>query len=220
VLFVSHNMMAIQHLCTQGLLLDSGRLDYFGPVADCVTRYLERMSSGGPGASSHHDLRPAHAKGSGAARFLSLRVTDLAGSPLRAIRVGQDFRIHVGFETRRALRDLIIGLGIHTQDEFPLFATHWNDHGQHYSLPAGTWETSVTVSPSPLREGRYLISLGAISATELLAHVPVACDLQVEPIMASPGQPYDQRIGALFLPMQWTAPVARPDPAAEAVRAL
>ena len=220
VLFVSHNMVAVQRLCTKGLLLDSGRLDYFGPVADCVTRYLERMSAGGPGGSSHHDLCSVRAKGSGATRFLSLSVTNLAGRPLSAICVGQEFRIHVTFETRQPVRDLVVGLAIHTQDEFPLFATHWNDHGQQYSLGEGVWQTSVTVAPNHLRDGRYLISLGAISSTELLAHIPVACDLTVEPIMASPERHYDQRIGALFIPMQWTAPVSRTDLVADPVHAL
>jgi lipopolysaccharide transport system ATP-binding protein len=39
VLFVSHNMSAIQSLCTKGILLNNGMLAYTGTAADCVKEY-------------------------------------------------------------------------------------------------------------------------------------------------------------------------------------
>ena len=41
VLFVSHNMAAIQNLCTEALWLDSGRVSKSGVVADVVQSYLQ-----------------------------------------------------------------------------------------------------------------------------------------------------------------------------------
>src|SRR5438045_9158336 len=42
VLFISHNMEAIQRLCTRGLLMDRGRLVASGPIADVVSAYRSR----------------------------------------------------------------------------------------------------------------------------------------------------------------------------------
>lgn len=43
VLFVSHNMMAVQALCTRGLLLEHGRIVCDGTTADCLQRYSESL---------------------------------------------------------------------------------------------------------------------------------------------------------------------------------
>ncbi len=42
VLFVSHQMSAVQRLCKQCLLLDGGRLESFGPKNDVIARYLSQ----------------------------------------------------------------------------------------------------------------------------------------------------------------------------------
>jgi lipopolysaccharide transport system ATP-binding protein len=39
VLFVSHNLLAIRHLCNRGLVLDKGRLALSGTTEECVTAY-------------------------------------------------------------------------------------------------------------------------------------------------------------------------------------
>lgn len=40
VLFVSHNLAAIQHLCPVGLVLDEGRTITYGPIGECLESYL------------------------------------------------------------------------------------------------------------------------------------------------------------------------------------
>lgn len=44
VLFVSHNMNAVKMLCTQGVVLDSGMIDYIGNSDSCVDHYLSTVS--------------------------------------------------------------------------------------------------------------------------------------------------------------------------------
>jgi lipopolysaccharide transport system ATP-binding protein len=41
VLFVSHNMAAVRSLCTRGILLKNGTIDFMGNIAETVDRYLE-----------------------------------------------------------------------------------------------------------------------------------------------------------------------------------
>ena len=55
VLFVSHNMTAVQSLCTQAVLLKDGAVSFKGDVQDCIRNYLEiggastSRASWGPG---------------------------------------------------------------------------------------------------------------------------------------------------------------------------
>ncbi|MEJ7820750.1 MAG: ABC transporter ATP-binding protein [Chitinophagaceae bacterium] len=41
VLFVSHNLTAINSLCNQGILLNKGQIQFQGNVEECITEYLE-----------------------------------------------------------------------------------------------------------------------------------------------------------------------------------
>jgi lipopolysaccharide transport system ATP-binding protein len=41
VLFVSHNMAAVRSLCTRGLVLKNGTIDYMGDIKSSIDRYLE-----------------------------------------------------------------------------------------------------------------------------------------------------------------------------------
>lgn len=40
VLFVSHNMTSIKRLCTKGVVLKNGMVDYMGDIQSCVDRYV------------------------------------------------------------------------------------------------------------------------------------------------------------------------------------
>lgn len=45
VLFVSHNMESIKSLCTRGILLNNGSIDYIGNVQDTIDRYILKNES-------------------------------------------------------------------------------------------------------------------------------------------------------------------------------
>ena len=47
VLFVSHNMAAVRHLCTRGMYLVAGELQAIGPIENVVDAYLSASSSAG-----------------------------------------------------------------------------------------------------------------------------------------------------------------------------
>jgi ABC-type polysaccharide/polyol phosphate transport system ATPase subunit len=50
VLFVSHNLAAVQSLCRTGILLERGRVTYTGLASDAVARYLDASSQVQPAA--------------------------------------------------------------------------------------------------------------------------------------------------------------------------
>src|SRR5262249_32796712 len=45
VLFASHNMASILHLCHRALVLSAGQVDYFGPTSEGVKRYMASVTS-------------------------------------------------------------------------------------------------------------------------------------------------------------------------------
>lgn len=45
VLFVSHNMAAVRSLCTRGIMLKNGMVDYIGSIQDTLNHYLKNSDS-------------------------------------------------------------------------------------------------------------------------------------------------------------------------------
>jgi lipopolysaccharide transport system ATP-binding protein len=71
VLFVSHNMNAVQRLCTSSMMLERGQLVAYGSTPEVLTRYLS-SSAGAITPASWIDLSVMGRRGTGRARFTSI----------------------------------------------------------------------------------------------------------------------------------------------------
>lgn len=89
VLFVSHNMGAIQELCQRGILLDSGRVAFDGKAVDCVSEYYSRTSSSNHKDENKNTGRPMEVAG--------LKVNDSL-SPI--IESGKSFEVSLNLKGR------------------------------------------------------------------------------------------------------------------------
>src|SRR6188508_439786 len=67
VLFVSHNMSAINRLCSRGVLLDAGRVVFDGPAVNATAAYLHGAGERGAG----QEWSPDQAPGSDSVKLLS-----------------------------------------------------------------------------------------------------------------------------------------------------
>ncbi len=101
VLFVSHAMAAVQALCTRGLVLDAGRLDFDGRVDAAVGRYLRSDAA----RTAVHDLAKVQGRGgSGEIRLTSFRIEDDAGHPSATVPNGRPCTFVLGYEVREPRR--------------------------------------------------------------------------------------------------------------------
>jgi lipopolysaccharide transport system ATP-binding protein len=111
ILFVSHNMAAVQNLCTTGIVLDGGEIVFRGTAIEATEHYLASMTSRGfacvdlaghPGRTS--DSRPL------------LQSIALLGSGGRSrytdsIKTGEDLVFEVTYDTDGlALDNLVLGI--------------------------------------------------------------------------------------------------------------
>ena len=70
ILFVSHNLAAVQRLCSRGLYLEGGRLKADGPITAVLDAYQRSFESGGSGDTSALEVPE------GTARIASWRLID------------------------------------------------------------------------------------------------------------------------------------------------
>jgi lipopolysaccharide transport system ATP-binding protein len=99
VVFVSHNLAAVQSLCPRAILLDKGLVVADGPTREVLQTYLNR-GRGGPMSQRQWD--PGEGPGNGALRLLGTHIEPVGGDPLSPIDITRPFRITVDYERLKA----------------------------------------------------------------------------------------------------------------------
>jgi len=119
VLFVSHNMEAVQNLCNQGLLLERGRLITSGSMANVIDRYIE-------GATERRKVMelPAPLDPNAPGCALSAWI-ESSGEVINEVPAGRGWRLNVQFLMERPLDRFVMGAGIVTAMGLPL-RTVWS----------------------------------------------------------------------------------------------
>jgi lipopolysaccharide transport system ATP-binding protein len=100
ILFVSHNISALQSLCRRGVLIQNGRLAADAPIDDAIRRYLHSLESCAAVDLSARTDR----KGIGTVRLLRVEVGDGDGPPGTPVTLGRSVRI--AFQLSRSLPGL------------------------------------------------------------------------------------------------------------------
>lgn len=162
VLFVSHNMNAVEDLCDSVLLLEAGRVAVHSPdVREVIVRYLNAEGPAQRSAEWHNaDGRFANPW----FQPLEMRLADAAGRAVSApVRNDAQLWLHV---TARALRsDPALNIGYELLDAAGrvLYWSCTTDRGEEHSpqFAPGLVRLRTRIPPRFLNEGDYLIRLMA-----------------------------------------------------------
>ena len=109
IIFVSHNMAAIQSLCTRAILLDSGRISFTGTPQEAIERYTANIKF----ENGNYDLRElTRSGGNGSAVIERLVVVDSKMRPVSAVRMGDmlGFEIHYKSQIPLDRADFVIAI--------------------------------------------------------------------------------------------------------------
>jgi lipopolysaccharide transport system ATP-binding protein len=126
VLFVSHNMAAVDELCRRGLVLDSGRLVFEGSAKDAIRYYTSTMFGEHLTKSHVIDLTAALDRRSPQGKFLQrLELYASGDQPLTAgIPVGSRLKVRVHFTLPRPTSVYDLGLGFNNAFGQRVFTAH------------------------------------------------------------------------------------------------
>jgi len=176
VFFVSHQMATIRNLCSQGIVLDHGKVSFTGSAHECVNYYMLRTQD--------FVVTPLHErkdrKGSGALRFVDLAVKTANGC---AVQSGNDVEIEITIANREArpIRDVVISLDVCDQGGGIVLMHRSSFQGEYFSIEPGQSMLSCTIKKLPLCAGSYQINLfAAIEDVHALDWISDAGRLNVE----------------------------------------
>lgn len=108
ILFVSHNIPAIQKLCSKTYIIDQGTIQKTNTVTEAVELYYRKGST----HSTEGDLQ-ALPRMKGCEKCLdSIWITDRNGNKTRSIVMGDDLNIYIKYHLDHLSENINIGVGI------------------------------------------------------------------------------------------------------------
>jgi lipopolysaccharide transport system ATP-binding protein len=158
ILFVSHNVAAVESMCGSALLLVEGQCVSHGTTQVVVQEYLRDMNR----ASATPLGQRTDRVGTGHIRFVSLLLEGPHSSRVSAFQCGSEATLHLVLEngTKCELRDLRIALGIDNEmgQRVALLDTMLLGADMSGLLP-GRGHVRVVIPKMALIPGRYRVTL-------------------------------------------------------------
>jgi lipopolysaccharide transport system ATP-binding protein len=160
VLFVSHNMQAVNQLCDRAILLEEGQLTCDGDPSDVVTHYLHSArSNGARRAWSELESAP----GDDLVRLLSVRVVDNAGETIDTADVRRSIGIEIVYRVLRPGRAVFPKIKLlDRQGDIAFNAMDTSGHWADASSP-GDYAATAWIPGNLLNEGPASVDVAVCS---------------------------------------------------------
>ena len=118
VLFVSHNMEAVQNLCTHGLLLQQGKIAYEGNISDVVNNYITKFLR----QETEKEWTDENAPGNQFARLKKAKVKNLKTGSFHEFDTASGFQVEFEIDTIAATQQQL-DITYHLVDERGILVT-------------------------------------------------------------------------------------------------
>lgn len=158
ILFVSHNLSALQRLCPRSVFLDAGRIVAEGETSAMISQYLATTTAEAA-PETWLDLGGARRTGTGSSRFLGLQYSSLNGAArgLPYSRGGLEVRLAVHSDVPR--RSARIAVFITDQHGTKLINADIDAVGVSADLPPGRSTWRFNLHELFLEPGMYTLGL-------------------------------------------------------------
>jgi lipopolysaccharide transport system ATP-binding protein len=134
VLFVSHNMAAVQRLCTDAILLERGSVAFRGTPRDVVRRYLQS------GAAGRYVARTR----TGQAQVIEAYLADAQDRPVSRVTITEPTTFTLRVVIPDGAAGLRLGIGLLDAEGTPILTSNLDDVQEQ--LPAGPAEVIARVT--------------------------------------------------------------------------
>ena len=205
VLFVSHNMAAVQGLCTGAVLLHQGRIIDRGDVSSVVGEYMHKAQE----AAGPNEILAR--SGDGTVELVAVRLTDSMGNLLRGTQCGDDMRLEILVRSSVEMRSAAAAVGLNDVFGRRVAVLHSGLYGFSAPLGIGLQAFVCRVDKMPLSPGEYGLDVHIFAgrgslAEPSLVYSPNSVRLEVLPgDFHGTGQlPPDKWGGVVQLAQRWS----------------
>jgi ABC-type polysaccharide/polyol phosphate transport system ATPase subunit len=152
VLFVSHNLSAVQRLCNSGVFMNGGRLVTQGPISNVLEAYQDAIS-GTSADSAGVEVNPGQAK------FTAWELKSAATGLSHTCRSRDVCRFVFSLVSRRAIQDTYFGLALwDSEGRLIVAGSSLDNGGRANDLLEGEHEVVFEVR-LPIKAGAYQLDI-------------------------------------------------------------
>jgi len=154
ILFVSHNLDAIEKLCTKTVLLRKGEIAKIGKTSEVIRYYLKREGQ------KDLTITPDNNKD---IAFTKITITNTKGKVSNSLMVDEDFHINLDFNVNRDVDRAEISIFIRNSRGIALTFTNLSDSFDQKTYPfkKGSYTATATIRKNFLLPDNYSLSISA-----------------------------------------------------------
>jgi lipopolysaccharide transport system ATP-binding protein len=203
VIFVSHNMAAVENLCTRTIWIADGKVAQGGDAREVIRAYLNSFETADKNTLDLAAVRER--KGTGDVRFLKMQFLNAAGGEKRAIHSGGPLCIRFHYECYRDIPNLHFGLRIFSNLGTLMSEIHTWTTDQAIDLARkGQGTIDLDIDFLNLLPGTYYAEVLVASMNEYHDRLENVAKIDVEPSdYYGTGRGIEARFGLVFFPFRW-----------------
>lgn len=195
ILFTSHNMAAVKKLCKRGVLLQSGKLVFDGPVQEAISLYTQQFKVNQtefPILVRNTGSLPGYAH--------TVFIEDLNGRPCNEFAVGMGWQVRVRFKVLNRIPGFVIAMGMMTSEDTGL-RTSWSDA---MDMVPGDYEVVFREEKIMFGAGDYKLIIGLSARMMPIQYVENCAYLRIgEEILSHlSGIKHASGVGVVLNPME------------------
>ena len=165
VLFVSHNMAAVQNLCSKVIILNDGRLTFNGATDDGILEYGQSKEKNYTFSRSEQNFDKLKN-----IEIRNIFFSDTNGTPSQMICSGQDILLNIKILCKNKINDAEIGVGFYSKEDNPMFHCSTKVLGKTITIE-GDDLIQLIIPKWPLPSMLLYVNLYVRSKDNLLIHI-------------------------------------------------
>ena len=203
VLFVSHNMAAIQQLCTFTITMSNGSICYSGDTKEAVDKYLSRAPL--PARFRSNKEEPLAINSTKKFKLENISFSNDQHSK-EIVASGSDLFINLQLYSEEVIRKLVVTLGINDNNGTRLSVLHSKLAGYELSQVDKNLKVTCQIKELKLLPGKYSIDVKIYNDLEMLIWAENAIELIVDSgnVLKSGKIPPKKWGGYFILDQVWT----------------
>ena len=200
VLFVSHNMANIQNLCTQGLLLKNGHIDYAGEITKVIDRYLILNPTTD---ITNNLIKKYHSTFQTCFVSIILREID-TGVEKNTFRMGEKILLEIDLSISEKFNNLSVNVRLDDIYGTGIAAWRMREKNLFISNKQGQTKVELIISDLNIFDGIYTLSFSLSNGNEVIDSLPSLMNLEIIPAdIFDNGIAISKSLNLIYTPCEW-----------------
>lgn len=182
VLFVSHNMAAVEELCDFGVMMENGTVKSTGDISSIINLYRNsNIVSNTEYNSKIDNLEKSHIK--------KVYITDLDNNPTNNINFGNGFKVNIEIFLKEKIRNPIISCRLSNSNNINIITVRSNDYVESpltNKLKVGENLITLEFKDLTIFNDLYEISVSFVDGNQTIEFLKNIINFEISPAFYKP----------------------------------